>query len=42
LGYDCEFVALAKQINTQLIAQDKKILHEFPAIAISIEDFLAR
>lgn len=41
-AYDGEFVALAKQINTQLITQDKKILHEFPAIAMSIEDFLAR
>lgn len=41
-AYDGEFVALARQINTRLITQDKKLLHEFPAIAVSIEDFLAR
>jgi predicted nucleic acid-binding protein len=39
-SYDCEFVALAHHLNTQLITQDKKILKEFPSTAISIADFL--
>jgi len=39
-AYDCEFIALAKQLNVKLITQDKKILTEFPDIAFSISDFL--
>ncbi len=39
-SYDCEFVALAKQLNILLITQDKKILREFPSISISIANFL--
>lgn len=39
-AYDCEFVALAKQLNVKLITQDKKILTEFPDIAFSISDYL--
>jgi predicted nucleic acid-binding protein len=40
-AYDCEFVALAKHFNTRLVTQDKKVLKEFPSIAISISDFLS-
>jgi len=29
-AYDCEFVALAKQLSIKLVTQDKKILREFP------------
>ncbi|MBL6986561.1 MAG: type II toxin-antitoxin system VapC family toxin [Methylobacter sp.] len=39
-AYDCEFVALAKQLSVKLITQDKKILTEFPDIAFSISDYL--
>ena len=39
-SYDCEFVALANHLNTQLVTQDKKILIDFPSTAISISDFL--
>ena len=39
-SYDCEFVALANYLNTQLVTQDKKILREFPSTAISISGFL--
>ncbi|HEY8097596.1 MAG TPA: type II toxin-antitoxin system VapC family toxin [Methylobacter sp.] len=39
-AYDCEFVALAKQLNVKLVTQDKKILTEFPDIAFSISDYL--
>ncbi len=39
-SYDCEFVALANHLKTQLVTQDKKVLREFPSTAISIKDFL--
>lgn len=39
-AYDCEFVALAKQFDVKLLTQDKKILHEFPAVAVSLDAFL--
>lgn len=39
-AYDCEFVNLAKDLNVLLITQDKKILHSFPEIAISMDKFL--
>lgn len=35
-AYDCEFVVLAKKLNVQLVTADKKILRQFPAIAISL------
>jgi len=40
-SYDCEFVALANHLNTRLVTQDKKVLREFPSIAISIKDYLS-
>lgn len=39
-AYDCEFVALADDLNVQLVTFDKKIIHEFPNIAISPEEFV--
>ncbi len=39
-AYDCEFVALAKQLSVKLVTEDKKILREFPDIAQSLDDFL--
>ena len=41
-AYDCEFVALAKNLNLKLITQDKKVLREFPDTAISIANYLQR
>lgn len=38
--YDCEFVALARQLSLKLVTQDKKLLREFPGTAISIDTFL--
>ncbi|MDZ7718081.1 MAG: type II toxin-antitoxin system VapC family toxin [Balneolaceae bacterium] len=38
-AYDCEFVALADDLNVPLVTFDKKILREFPAIAIHPEEF---
>lgn len=39
-AYDCEFVALAKQLKIPLITCDKQILEEFPRIAVSLEDYI--
>jgi len=41
-AYDCEFVALAQQLNVKLITEDKKIISEFKDIAINIDTFLAQ
>jgi len=38
-AYDCEFVALADDLNIQLVTFDKKIVREFPDIAISPRKF---
>lgn len=38
-AYDCAFVALAKQLSVKLVTEDKKILHEFPDIAVSLDSF---
>ncbi len=35
-AYDCEFVALAQNMNVQLITMDKKVLKNFPETAISL------
>ena len=37
-AYDCEFVALARDLGVPLVTADKKILREFPAIAISVDE----
>ena len=39
-AYDCEFVALAKYLKTELVTQDKKILRNFPETAFSLESYL--
>ncbi len=41
-GYDAEFVALAKNLDKQLVTSDKKLLKLFPAVAISAKDFTKR
>lgn len=38
-AYDCEFVALADDLNVQLVTFDKKIVREFSDIAISPNEF---
>ena len=35
-AYDCEFVALAKRLGTQLVTMDKKILKAFPEVGIPL------
>lgn len=32
-AYDCEFIALAKQLGTSLVTMDRKLLRAFPDIA---------
>ena len=32
-AYDCEFVALAKQLNVKLVTEDKMLLRAFPGCA---------
>jgi predicted nucleic acid-binding protein len=38
-AYDCEYVALADDLNTTLVTSDKQILREFPSLATSLKDF---
>lgn len=37
---DCEYVALAKELNTRFITMDKQVLKEFPELALSPDEFL--
>ncbi len=38
-SYDCTFVAFANSLQLPLVTEDKKIRHEFPAVARSMRDF---
>jgi len=37
--YDCEFVYCAQKHGAPLVTSDKKILNNFPGVAVSPEDF---
>jgi predicted nucleic acid-binding protein len=39
-AYDCEFIALAEQLNVKLVTADKQLLKQFPDGAISLEEFV--
>ena len=39
-AYDCEFVALAQDLNVPLVTVDKQILEQFPNIAISLDKYI--
>ena len=41
-AYDCEFVALALELEAKLITYDREVLKEFPRIALKPEDFIAQ
>lgn len=40
-SYDCEFVALAKDLSVQLFTFDRQICSEFSAIAIQSQQFVS-
>ena len=40
-AYDCEFVALAMDLNAPLVTVDKKILAKFPEVTIPLDKFVA-
>ena len=40
-AYDCEFVALARTLDVQLVTEDKQILRDFAGTAISMADITA-
>jgi predicted nucleic acid-binding protein len=40
-AYDCEFVALAQDLEVPLVTNDRQILKAFPTIAVSPSAFLA-
>lgn len=39
-AYDCEFVALAKELGVPLVTADKQILRDFPETAVSPQQFV--
>jgi len=39
-AYDCEFVAVARQLGAPLVTLDRQILHEFPSTAVSLSTFV--
>jgi predicted nucleic acid-binding protein len=39
-AYNCEFAALARQLNIFLVTADKQLLKEFPDCAVSLEEFV--
>ena len=38
-AYDAEFVCLAGKLDTKLVTTDKKLLRDFPELAMAPEDF---
>jgi predicted nucleic acid-binding protein len=38
-AYDCEYVALADDLNTTLVTSDRQVLDQFPKLASSLREF---
>jgi len=41
-AYDCEFLALAQELQISMVTIDKKILKNFPKIAIKLDKFIKK
>jgi predicted nucleic acid-binding protein len=41
-AYDCEFVALAREQKVPLVTGDRRILRDFPKLAIPLDEFVRR
>ena len=41
-AYDCEFVALAQDLNIPPVTVDRQVLGAFPKETLSLDDFCAR
>ena len=39
-AYDCEFVALARDLNATLVTVDKQVLAHFPDVAIGLDSYI--
>lgn len=39
-AYDCEFVALAQSLGLKLVTEDRRILRDFPKVALSMSEIL--
>ena len=39
-SYDCEFVALAEELNVSLVTSDRRILRDFPRVAVTPAEFV--
>ena len=40
-AYDCEFVALARDLGASLVTRDQRILKAFPSVAVTPSRFIA-
>jgi predicted nucleic acid-binding protein len=38
-AYDCEFVALARELGVPLVTGDARVLKEFPRVAVGMKEF---
>ena len=38
-AYDCEFVALAQELEVPFVTSDRKVISRFPTTAVAVKDF---